>query len=78
MALNGLSCADVPLTNYSLTHSRKFVCLCVTFCATLSAIFLLFCALCIVKTLCYFLALNVTGYSLFVLIAHCNLLVLML
>jgi len=23
MALNGLQCADVPLRNYSLTHSRQ-------------------------------------------------------
>jgi len=23
MALNGLFCADVPLRNYSLTHSRR-------------------------------------------------------
>jgi len=24
MALNSLFCADVPLSNYSLTHSRSF------------------------------------------------------
>ena len=26
MALNGLFCADVPLRNYSLTHSLLFLC----------------------------------------------------
>jgi len=27
MALNGLSCADVPLSNYSLTHYSCDVCI---------------------------------------------------